>query len=247
MNDWLTTRPIAHRGLHNNLEIPENSLSSFKAAMDRDFPIEMDIQRLADGTLIVHHDNTFQRMLGISKKVSEVNYSEIESLKLLDTEKHIPRFSEVLKLINGKVPLLIELKCSFYSGELERSVCHQLKNYSGPFAIESFNPKSVLWFKRNAPDITRGMISGSMANTDLNLWQKALIKNLLLLPVVEPHFVAFEWRSLQLPIISLLRKFGTIPILAWTIKSTEEQDSCRNLCDNIIFESIVPTYTTPSQ
>ncbi|MDP4195357.1 MAG: glycerophosphodiester phosphodiesterase family protein, partial [Bacteroidota bacterium] len=157
--NWLLDTPIAHRGLFDNVKIPENSLTSFQAAVDSGFPIELDVRILSDGHLVVFHDHALARMTGLKGSILKMTLKELKTIKLLDTDQGIPLLSDVLKLVNGKVPLLLEIKTRKNIGWLELKLLNMLSKYKGEYAIESFNPWSIKWFRDNAPEITRGQLS----------------------------------------------------------------------------------------
>jgi len=146
---------IAHRGIHNNKTIYENTLESFKPAIKQKLIIELDIRLTKDKQIIVFHDNNTKRITKQNKIVEENTYQELNNQDII----HIPLLSEVLKLVDGKVPLLIEIKPSNQAGELETILMKILKTYKGQYAIQSFSPKVLYWFKRNYPNILRGQLS----------------------------------------------------------------------------------------
>ena len=156
--DWLNGKFIAHRGYFNE-SVPENSLSAFELAINKGFAIELDVQMLKCGTLVVFHDTNLNRMTGLNKMISDVVYDDIKTLRLNNSDDHIPTLTETLDFIDGKTPLMIEFKNESLSNKLEELSYEILKNYSGEYVIQSFNPLSVKWFKNNAEHITRGQLS----------------------------------------------------------------------------------------
>ena len=148
--NFLRKKLIAHRGLFDkNNNIPENSIIAFEQAIKYGYSIELDVHLLNDGKIVVFHDDNLKRMTGIDKKVKDCNYDEIKKLKLDNTDCEIPLFEDVLKLVDKKVPILIEIKNDRKTGETERELIKLLKNYKGEYAIQSFNPFSLIWFKKN--------------------------------------------------------------------------------------------------
>jgi glycerophosphoryl diester phosphodiesterase len=160
-------------------------------------------------------------------------------MRLLGSDQYIPLFEEVLELVDGRVPLVIELKSMDNAGVLERALLCRLKFYRGPFAVQSFNPWSVYWFRRHAPQVLRGQLSGSFEDVYLPWHRKYAVKKLLVLPVVRPHFIGYEVSCLPTPRTSRLRIRG-LPLIGWTVKSLEAYSSIRDSCDNIIFEGFDP-------
>lgn len=153
---------IAHRGLHSEL-VPENSLTAFRLAVEKCLSIELDVRLTKDCRIVVFHDNDLMRMCGIEGKVFDYTYEQLSAFKLKNSDEKIPLLSEVLKIVDGKVPLLIELKGGAPFGELESRVDHMMKKYKGEFAVQSFNPFSVMWFRFHSPKVTRGQLSSQLS------------------------------------------------------------------------------------
>ena len=171
--DFLKNKPIAHRGMFNKNEgIPENSMPSFEKAINEGYIIELDIHLLKDGKIVVFHDDDLERMTGVKKKIKDCTYNEIKEFKLNGTNYTIPLFLDVLNLVNGKVPILIELKYDRKNGELERELAKILTDYKGDYAVQSFNPCSVNWFKRNLPEVPRGQLSSNYKKSKMFIIKK---------------------------------------------------------------------------
>ena len=141
---------IAHRGVH--IDAPENTINAFKEAVKKKYIIEFDVHLLKDNTVVVFHDDNLKRMTGQNKKLKDCTYEEIKDLQLLDSNDYIPTLKEVLKIINGKVPIIVELKSDRKVGLLEKELVKQLDKYKGKFCVKSFNPLSIRWFRKNKPD-----------------------------------------------------------------------------------------------
>ncbi len=234
--NWLIEMPIAHRGLHSNDPLcPENSSAAFERAINAGYAIELDVHLLSDGKLAVFHDDNLARMTGIDKPIIACTSNEIRNMKLLHSEHGIPMMDDVLKLVHGKVPLLIEIKNKGKVGNLEQKLLDGLKDYQGKFAIQSFNPYSVKWFKINAPHILRGQLSGSFDNENLAFYKKFLLTNLLLNFESRPGFIAYEIKELPKGIVKRLSGRG-LYVLGWTAKNEEEYKYALKYCDNVIFE-----------
>ena len=151
---------FAHRGLHdNNHQIPENSLAAFQRAVDAGYGIELDVQLSADQIPVVFHDATLGRMCGIDRRVNELTFAELRQLSLVNTKEQIPSFQEALALVNGKVPLLVELKMEHLDFDIPRKADALLSEYSGDYCIESFHPAALYWYRKNRPQIFRGQLS----------------------------------------------------------------------------------------
>jgi glycerophosphoryl diester phosphodiesterase len=231
--DWLLAKPIAHRGLHAQGGAPENSLEAFHAAIRAGLPIELDVHLLADQQPVVFHDNDLMRLTGVEGKIEEQDAQSIRPLRLLQTDQAVPLFAEVLREVDGAAPLLIEIKSAASGvGALEQAVLRALQDYQGPFAIQSFNPMSVHYFKIHAPAICRGQLSGGnhgVPYAKLNL----------------PNFVAYHVDALTPRRTARLRGLG-VPLLAWTISNTTRYTQAKRFADNYIFDT-TPDFTLPSQ
>ena len=222
--DWLLAKPIAHRGLHAQGGAPENSLAAFHAAIRAGLPIEIDVHLLADQQSVVFHDNDLMRLTGVEGKIEDQDAQSIQSLRLLQTDQAVPLFAEVLKEVDGASPLLIEIK-SLPSrvGALEQTVLRELQDYRGAFAIQSFHPMSVHYFKIHAPAICRGQLSGGSYGVPFaNLNQ--------------PDFVAYHVDALTPRRTARLRGLG-VPLLAWTVSSMTQYAQAKRFADNFIFDT----------
>lgn len=232
----LTISPFAHRGLHTNDQtVPENSMLAFAQAIKQGYAIELDVQLSADGKVIVFHDDNLFRMTGVDKKINETVWQQLKELTLLDSNQCIPLLADVLFLVAGQVPLLIEIKNRGKIGNLEESVLILLKGYQGPYAIQSFNPFTVGYFKKKAPHIVRGQLSGSFDGEDLPFLHKFLLKFLLLNSISSPHFVAYETGCLPVWMAKRLKRKNVL-LLIWTVRSQAEAEQLPAYIDNIIFE-----------
>ncbi len=233
---WLVERCIAHRGLHND-EFPENSLGAFQNAVDNGYPVELDVHIIADGTLVVFHDNSLSRVTGKDGYIKNLTKNDLTNYSLMGSKYTIPTFDEVLNLIGGKVPILIEVKNTNKVGELETKLLETLRAYNGEYAIESFNPYVLEWFKNNAPDIWRGQLAGYFKGEKLAFIKKFALKRMLLNKMAKPDFIAYE--ASHLP-NRFVRKYKTLPLIAWTVRSQEEYLRVVKYSDNVIFENFEP-------
>lgn len=233
---WLVERCIAHRGLHND-EFPENSLGAFQNAVDNGYPVELDVHIIADGTLVVFHDNSLSRVTGKDGYIKNLTKNDLTNYTLMGSKYTIPTFDEVLNLIGGKVPILIEVKNTNKVGELETKLLETLRAYNGEYAIESFNPYVLEWFKNNAPDIWRGQLAGYFKGEKLAFIKKFALKRMLLNKMAKPDFIAYE--ASHLP-NRFVRKYKTLPLIAWTVRSQEEYLRVVKYSDNVIFENFEP-------
>ena len=188
---WLVEKYIAHRGLHDE-ESPENSLSAFEKAIEKGYVIELDVQQIADGNVVVFHDTSLSRMTGQDGYLKNLILEDLSACYLEGTKETIPTLQQVLDLVDGRTPIIIEIKNSLKVGKLESATLEILKNYKGQFAIMSFNPYVLSWFKENAPEILRGQLSAYFKKDKLSLVKKVVLKKMLLNKVAQPNFIAYE-------------------------------------------------------
>lgn len=234
---WLVETPIAHRGLHNK-DIPENSLAAFSNAINNGYAIELDVQMLSDGTVVVFHDESLSRLTGNDGYIKFLNKSDLEILSLNGTKEKIPTFEDALNLISGRVPILIEIKNNGKVGELEGKVIEMLKNYKGQYAIQSFNPFVLQYFRHHAPEIIRGQLASYFKNKKMPFFQKFALKRMMLnKKISKPDFISYDARNLPNRFVS---KYKKLPLLAWTVKSQTEYMNVVKYCDNVIFENFEP-------
>jgi glycerophosphoryl diester phosphodiesterase len=240
MLEKFLSKPIAHRGLHSNdCNIPENSIPAFKKAIKLKLPIELDIQLTRDNHIVVFHDYKLQRICGLNKLIKKCTLEEIKELNLLNSDYKIPLLADVLELVQGKVPILIDIKNRNKAGKLEKLLVQELENYKGDIAIQSFNPFSIGWFAKNAPHIIRGQLHTDLKNKKLNQMTKLLLKEIVFNFFSRPHFIAMDKNCISKYIINKYKKLNT-PILSWTIKNQTDYSKLKDACDNIIFENFIP-------
>lgn len=234
-------RYYAHRGLHDNLA-PENSLEAFKLAVEKQYGIEFDVQLSKDEEPVVFHDFTLERMCGIKKRVNELTFEELRSLRLNNSDEKIPHLNEVLELVNGKVPLIVELKLSSNNTKVCEIVAPILDNYNGVYCIESFNPVAVHWYRKNKPKVVRGQLSsnflkdGKKKNRILNF----LLQNLMFNFIAKPNFIAFNHKYKKMLSFTINHYIYKIPTVGYTIQSKEELEKSRGSFDLFIFENFIP-------
>lgn len=239
---WLTKTPIAHRGLHDIAKgVPENSRLAFQKAIEAGYAIELDVRRTGDNQVVVFHDPDLQRLCGRDGVVAWMPLAELRALTLLGTQETIPSFRDVLDQVRGQVPLVVELKKDKGEapGVLEATVARMLQHYPGPFVVQSFNPRTVKWFQKHAPQIIRGQISTDLANMTkgLSWFTRIQLKRALMKGYGEPDFLAYDVRDLPSEITAAARRRG-LPILSWTVRSPTERARASAHADNIIFEEL---------
>ena len=237
---WLVTTPIAHRGVYDNVTIAENSATAFSKAIEMGYPIELDVRLLSDDTIVVFHDEKLARMTGGDGYIDNLTYAQIQHLHLLNTQDTIPTLKQVLELVDGKVPLLIEIKDSFKLKAFAKAVYNILSEYKGEYAVQSFNPYMLEWFKNCAPEVPRGLLSGSFKGERLSFAQKYVLRRLKSVRMCQPHFINYDIN--YLPNRFVKRKdTRCLPLLAYTIKSEKQYLKALKHCDNIIFDGFIPT------
>ena len=234
-DSWLLTKPIAHRGLWGK-EIVENSLSAYKNAVDNGYPIEIDLYSSSDGVLFSFHDQSLERMTGQSGLIFEKTAKDLLSYKLIGSDESIPTFDKVLEVVNGKVPLLIELKDQPNKSYVDK-VVERLKSYKGEFAIQSFNPLYIKRVKKLAPLFLRGILGTKTYSKSLPFIKRNIVKNMSLNFLIKPDFISYSFEDLPLKKC----KTKNIPIITWTVTSQEISDKVKPLAKNIIFEHFLPT------
>ena len=238
-NNWFCKYKLAHRGLHNET-YPENSIGAFENAMNHGFAIELDVRLLKDNTVVVFHDDNLYRMCGENIELKDLTLAELEKYKLYKTNYTIPTLQEVLDLINGKTPIMIELKPLRAKERLHEKVYNIIQNYSGDLAVKSFNPYTILWFKKHAPNVLRGMLSSFFDGNYLPWIYKVVLKNLYFFGLIKPDFISYNIDNLPNKYVSSKK----VPVLAWTIRSKEQEEKALEIADNVIFENYIPENPT---
>ena len=231
---------FAHRGLHNSKRA-ENSMSAFAAAADMGFGIELDVRLSSDGELVVYHDDDLERVAGQRGLVKDYTAEELGQMKLLDTEDTIPRLADVLKLINGRVPLLIEIKEAAKDKSVSIALGAMLLDYEGDFIIESFNPISLKTVRKYLPGVTCGILSHRyMKYEQFRKPLYFLLQALLFNRIASPAFVAYDHRHWNSVSLIVARMLGA-STFAWTVRSPEEEKlAYKHGFDTIIFENYLP-------
>lgn len=232
----------AHRGLWNSESgIPENSLPAFARAVESGFAIELDVQLTRDNRLVVFHDDTLERMCGVRGRVSSFTLRELKKFRLKDTGFAIPEFREVLEVVKGRVPLLIEIKLPTHNTRTCIILNHELKKYEGKYCIESFNSLALRWFRRHRPGIVRGQLSDRFRKSDgVNLILRFLAARLMLNWVGRPDFIAYNYRYADKLGLRLQRKLFRAPVFAWTVQNQPDWKACSRTFDTVIFDGFLP-------
>jgi glycerophosphoryl diester phosphodiesterase len=233
----------AHRGLHDNKsEAPENSMLAFRKAKEAGYGIELDVQLTKDEQVVVFHDESLFRVCHQEGNVRDYTYEELQDFSLLDSEERIPLFTEVLKEINGEIPLIVEIKIHENVDKVCSKVSPILDAYQGTYVIESFHPFAVSWYKKNRPNVLRGQLSSNLRKDNDGKYQISyfFVQHLLFNFLAKPDFIAYchTYRKASAFVLST-KLCKAIPV-AWTIKSQKELDSCKNSFHSFIFEGFIP-------
>lgn len=234
-------RNFAHRGLHTpDKSVPENSLAAFRAAVRAGYGIELDIQFTKDEQIVVFHDDTLDRVCGVHGRVDDYTLKELTSFSLCGTGERIPLFSEVLSLVGGRVPLIVELKSGRKNSLLCSKSLRLLRRYQGPYCVESFNPLIVAWFRFHAPDILRGQLSASIAEfrEEAPAYRAFFLSYLLTNVAARPHFIAYDKKTRPFT-AGLAELLGAMSVV-WTVRPGDPIDKIAAFHDAVIFEFYRP-------
>lgn len=229
---------FAHRGLHNG-ERAENSMSAFRAAVEAGYGIELDIRLSSDGELVVFHDDTLKRVANKEGRVDEFTAKELSKMSLSGTADGIPKFKDVLSMVDGRVPLLVEIKEDKGNYKVSDAAAEVLKDYKGKFIVESFNPLSLANFAKKLPDVPRGILSQNYLKEEK--YRKPLyfiLGALMLNGICKPSFIAYNKRDAKGISLRIARRLFGAVTFAWTVRSKEEEDAARGAgFDSVIFEN----------
>jgi len=244
--DWLTARPIAHRGLHDAARgVIENMPGAVQAAIDGNFAIEVDIQLSADGEAMVHHDDALGRLTDGSGALLDKTATELKQVRFKGTPERMMSLGDLCTLVAGRVPLVIEVK-SHFDGDrnLVARMAEVLASYQGPVAGQSFDPDQVLALREKMPKLPRGIIA--QRSYDDDDWKKLTPEQrngMLFLRHgfrTEPDFVAFWVDQLPAPAPWIARNFFRLPLLTWTVRTPEQRERAGRYADQMIFEGFTP-------
>lgn len=234
-------RMFAHRGLHNAQQhVPENSLAAFRLAREAGYGVELDVQRTKDGHLVILHDPSLERACGKPGRVSDYTLAELSAFRLFGTDERIPLLSDALDTLGSETPVIVELKPGRDWTALCEGVRNMLACHPGIYCIESFDPRLVQWFRKNAPDVLRGQLSEAYRYSSKNLpWYLALAMSRMLSNVIaRPQFSAYRVGSKCLS-VRLVERLGAMRVV-WTVRTAEEASQLRPATDCIIFEGFRP-------
>ncbi len=241
---WLTARPIAHRGLHDEVHgIIENSPSAFAAAMRHGYAIECDLQVSADGEAMVFHDDYLDRLTQDTGRLAAIRSKELRKIALKGSRDHIATLADLLHQVAGRAPLVIELK-SHWDGDdrLPRRAVEVLNRYEGPFALMSFDPDMVEQVRELAPQMARGIVADRVSDTywsRLSLARRLELRNMGHLAHTRPHFLSYDVAGLPSPASRLFHEAG-LPVICWTVRDEATRARALRWADQITFEGFYP-------
>ncbi len=237
------SQPLAHRGFHDVTQgRPENSRAAITAAIDAGYGIEIDVQLSADGVAMVFHDYRLDRLTGQTGVVRQQTAAALSRVTLTGNDERIPDLTEVLTLVGGRAPLLVEIKdqdgaMGSKVGALEAATANALRGYDGAVAVMSFNPHSVACMMEVLPDVPRGLVTSAYRPDSWPL-SAAICDTLRAIPDydrVAASFISHEWDDLDRPRVAELKAQGAM-ICCWTVKSQAGESQARQIADNITFE-----------
>lgn len=242
---WLTARPIAHRGYHDAAAGRfENTLPAAEAAIARNFAIECDLQLTADHSVVVFHDDTLDRLTKTTGPVERKTLAEVRGARFKDGDAAIPTLEDLLDLVDGRVPLVIEMKSRFTGDRrLEAAAAAILGTYSGPAAVMSFDPASMTAMRRLMPTLPRGMLADRFRAADwptLSMPTRLAGASMIAAVAVLPAFIAYDVTGLPASPPLALRHFFRLPLLTWTVRTAAERATAEAWADQIIFEGFDP-------
>jgi glycerophosphoryl diester phosphodiesterase len=242
--DWLTARPFAHRGLHDEANgIIENSLSAFEAAIAAGYGIETDVQCAADGMPMVFHDHVLDRLTLESGSVADFTPDALKEVRFKNTNDKMVDLNELLGIIDNRTPLLIEIKTRKETRpEFAARIAQILSRYKGAFAIMSFDPRMIRVLHEQFPEILRGLTSGRFPPQywpEINAFTRFILRHLFYALAVKPHFIAHDVEGLTSLAPRLFRALRG-PVLSWTVRTEQNLAQARRHADNIIFEKLQP-------
>ena len=242
-HDPVFDREYAHRGLHSDT-VPENSLTAFRLAAENGYGIELDIQLSSDGEVYVFHDYTLVRMTGKDGLLSKTSSADLEKLRLLSgetvTEEKIPTLREVLDAVDGRVPILVELKGESTNTSLCPKADEILRGYKGPWCVESFNPMLIGWYRKNRPDVYRGMLSTDVFREKKKNALNFLIGAMALNGVARPDFIAYNGKCPDRLCVKLCTCYFRAEKFMWTARTPDDYRFMKKQGALTIFEGFRP-------
>lgn len=242
MPDWLTARPVAHRGLHDaSSGVIENNEAAFRAAIAGNYSIECDIQITADGEAMVHHDDALGRLTDGEGALKTKTATELKQIAFKATSDRMLTLGELCDLTAGKVALVVELKSRF-DGDLRlaQRAAKVLSAYKGPAAVMSFDPEPIGALRDLAPDLTRGLVAMQRGASNPAKSSPSATRFVMQALAARLNFLAYRVQDLGTVIPSTARNILGLPLLTWTVRTPEDRARAARHADQIIFEGFRP-------
>ncbi len=241
-------KPIAHRGLHDaKTKRIENAASAFTAGLAKGYGLECDLQPAEDGTPMVFHDDTVERLMDGRGRVDRMSVAALKQLKYKGNDEAILTLAEFLDLCGGRGPLLVEVKSGWRrpkAGFLE-AIAAQAKRYKGPLALMSFDPRVMAALAELAPKVPRGIVAGKYEGKGWWLDDVGEERGLRLTDLLEsgpaaPSFYAYHVKSLPTPVTRYVREVANVPLFTWTVRTAADRKIAAKWADAPIFEGFEP-------
>jgi glycerophosphoryl diester phosphodiesterase len=244
--DWLTARPIAHRGLHDAAHgVLENTAAAVRAAIAAGYGIEVDLQITADGDAVVHHDDVLGRLTEGEGRIDRLTVAELKHIRYRGSDEPMMTLGDLCNLVAGRVTMLIELKSRFDGdSRLPARVAEVLSGYRGPVAPMSFDPMQLAALRQKAPHLTRGLIAAKYRPNPywdlMPAWMRYGMGYLLTALTAQPQFVAYAVADLPAAAPLFARYVLSLPLLTWAVRTDVERQRAARWADQMIFEGIRP-------
>lgn len=236
---WLVDTPIAHRGLHGP-GTPELSQTALLRAVQAGVAIEIDVRLCQDAVVVIHDEDT-SRVTGVRLVVADSNLIELQALTVIGSDKPLPSLDEALTIVQGRVPLLIEVKHRIPAEQIGPAVLASLSGYPGAWAIQSFDPRIIRWFRRHAPVVLRGQIAGDLSREGLRPLRRFVLETMIYNFVTRPDFLVWDADGLPNRLVNLWCAALNCPVLSWTVRTEEQLARARAAGAGVIFENLSPT------
>ena len=232
----------SHRGLHKEGESTENTMEAFDAAIRAGIGIELDVRLTKDGILVVFHDESLKRVCGLDKKIASMSYSELKGIRPGLSNSGIPLLADVLDMVGGRVPLLIEIKPEGGWKRITRVLSQVMSGYAGEYMIQSFHPLAVRLYKKYHRDIPCGILSYDMIGSrkKVNIFKKIFVTYMPLNPFIRPDFISYNYKQKDRPVLKRQLNAGR-QVYAWTLRSLEEYERVKDEFAACIFEGFDPS------
>lgn len=237
---------FAHRGLFDNeRDYPENTLAAFSRAVEAGYGVELDVRLTKDDKLVVAHDTGLRRICGKDVAIRDMTYEELSQCHVLGSSQTIPLFGDVLDVIGGRVPLIVEIKAERNPLKSSRLTDEALSSYPGTYCIESFDPRVLVWYRAHRPSVIRGQLSNDFSHspgTGIRALD-AMLSAMLFNPLTWPDFIAYGWVYARKPSVRFWHAILRCPLVAWNITSQQALDEAKQGFDAYIFDSFTPEGT----